>query len=564
GNKVGWVYWWSIAGSFLGSFGVGYLALPYLGLRGAFIFLISTSLGVGLTGWWLDRASGGPKASRLFRFVFPFVPFLASIWACAAFVNIPGNIYNYLMASNVTNVVEGITGVTYIKEGPGASYSGLYINSQAHGSLTPYKYNRDDLKAAIAVNLHPRPRNVLLIGLGNGRTLTAMERYREIKHIDVVEISRELVPALRNRTGLPWLHRALNSPKVNIILQDGRMFLNRTTKKYDLVLTAPIFAFNAYGGYLYSKQMLELIRNHLTESGVFVLLNDSLTPEMRFIQMKTFKSVFPFFILDNSNYLHGSSRPLSPDMKRIDESWTLNKDWLVAPGYTARSKKPYLLGEKGAFLGALRSDQNAFNDLAPFKINTDLEPRTEFWLFNYSRESERRPLPLSRRNLSYALPLDKTNLVRVESGWPVSWDQWRIDRWSDSASQAVVKADGLELHVAMPAPGNLKIHTGKRPLGRPPAPDDFQVSQAGTYYFVVNTQAKEPQGMELQVKKWDAKAKKWVLKGRKTVFLSPGQVEGYIRFTADGQPAHYCFSMGFYKADQWRISRASLYRQPPR
>ncbi len=379
GRQIGWVYLVSIFGSVAGTFLMGFVIMPVIGLHAAFLLLTVLGIGGGVVAWGLQR-----------RFVVrpPHQRALAAtaviaIASLAAITLLPSNLYRWVLNRNVTSVVEGITGAAYVEETRlpnGQIEAAIWLNDVRHGAFAPTIDSYDYIMMSAAVNLHRNPSRALVIGIGNGTMLAALAQHREMRQIDVAEISRELVPALLARPEFPLIHRVLTDPRVAISLTDGRMFLNRTTETYDIIATAPFFAWHNYAGYLYSVEMFQAIRSRLNPGGVFCTLNDHwYSPEMRMTQMRSFATVFPhFYTITDRQILCGSPDPLPLDAKRIAASWQLNQDWLRAPPGQDRR---YDLTTPGAFLTHLRADERAFPDLAAFPLNRDFEPRSEFWLF---------------------------------------------------------------------------------------------------------------------------------------------------------------------------------------
>ena len=56
-----------------------------------------------------------------------------------------------------------------------------------------------------------------------------------------------------------------------------------------------------------------------------------------------------------------------------------------------------------SFLKHLVADQRMFSDVSNFKLNTDFNPETEFWIFNYSSSANRiaKSYSKKRKNLNY-------------------------------------------------------------------------------------------------------------------------------------------------------------------
>lgn len=568
GKSIGSVYFVSIVGSFIGASGMGYLALPWLGLRGSLLLLIALSVIAGLAAWALSQTHERQATWRA-RLLTPSVEALCAGAALIIFLSLPANIHAWLSGRAITTLREGVTGIAYIHGDE--TYQAVNINGQNHGGLQPFMFQRDDLKIAIAVNLNPSPKTAVLIGLGNARTLAALEKYEEIERIDVVEISRELIPALLAQDDIPWVHEALQSPKVNLIYDDGRAFLNKTEQRYDIIASAPIFAYNAYGGYLYSREMLELVRSRLNPSGIFVLLNDSLVPTMRFIQMRTFASVFPHFILDSGNYLHGSPDPIAVDFARIERSYALNQHWLTTNGMgfvapNQRFGSLNMLAEKGAFLTHLRSDENAFDDLEGFPIATDLSPRTEFWLLQHDPRAADLAPPLNRRTLAYHMPTNAHGeLMRLAIPIPRP-GMWSINVIGGDRTRlrAEPKDDGslvVSIGGSVAQPINIKIHTGASHVLDPPGEADgalaAKLKDAGD--VVLGVRASGRGVLELQYRTWSEAERRWRIAATRRFTVAPHGDEYHLAIspTADSTGARLSFS--FESACEIQIDTAAMY-----
>ncbi|MFK7959748.1 MAG: fused MFS/spermidine synthase [Phycisphaerales bacterium] len=595
GASVGRVYVISIIGSFVGAFAGGHLLIPYLGLRIAIIVLVGLSTTIGLLAWWRatrmpattddaaaehaanEHAAASPRA-RLAATPGPIERWLPRVAAASAFAGIAWIVLlpvsqfraSIMAYGSVIDAEEGITGAAIVVGND--DYTAVQINGQTQGAIWPFRLSRDDAKASLAVNLHPDPERVMLVGLGNGRTLAAFERYAEIDRIDVVEISREL-PILLGRIGeidrAAWLKRALESPKTNIIPDDGRMFLNRTDERYDIIATAAIFSHNAYGGYLYSREFLEVVRDSLTEDGIFVMLNDALVPTMRFTLIQTFKEVFPHFVLDTGNYLYGSMRPLEFDRDRVTESWNQNRQWLAATDSEA-SQGRVNLAEFGATLNRVRSNEHAFADVTGFDINTDLRPWTEFWLMRFDPRANAMPSPQSRRSLAWSM-----SAVSTETLEPVRIGEMDLtpaalhrDRFGKPNFSVTDGANG-SIQVSVTDRTNLKLHTGVTRLTQPPGSRDGRtdpgpITLAANREYAVVVRGRGEGVLQVQVRRWNPEAKdgagNWDFAVQRRVGLSGGE-PAVVTFTGAGEAA-YRVVLGFTDPGDWMIDAVELLAVP--
>lgn len=107
--------------------------------------------------------------------------------------------------------------------------------------------------------------NVLMIGLGGGSTQRSFEHYYPDVTIQSVEIDPMV---LRVAKEYFQLHE---SERQKVQVEDGRMFLRRSSGRYDAVLL-DAYVQGRYGGsipqHLATKEFFELVREHLTANGV--------------------------------------------------------------------------------------------------------------------------------------------------------------------------------------------------------------------------------------------------------------------------------------------------------
>jgi spermidine synthase len=107
--------------------------------------------------------------------------------------------------------------------------------------------------------------NVLMIGLGGGSAQRSFEHWYPGLKIETVEIDPAVVQVAKD-----YFHfKPSDSQKVNV--EDGRMFLRRSTAKYDLIIL-DAYITGRYGSsipqHLATRECFELARDHLTTNGV--------------------------------------------------------------------------------------------------------------------------------------------------------------------------------------------------------------------------------------------------------------------------------------------------------
>jgi len=115
-----------------------------------------------------------------------------------------------------------------------------------------------------ALCLHPHPRNVLVIGGGDGGTVREILRHEEIRHVDLVEIDAQVIEV--SRKYFPAVASAFDDRRLITHVRDGTDFVrNADPEIYDLVIvdsTDPVgFAEGLFGEDFY-RACSKLLREH--------------------------------------------------------------------------------------------------------------------------------------------------------------------------------------------------------------------------------------------------------------------------------------------------------------
>ena len=122
------------------------------------------------------------------------------------------------------------------------------------------------LFAYLPVALHPAPRRALLISYGVGSTARALVDTRELEHVDVVDISREILESSTVVFPDPATN-PLRDPRVRAHVEDGRYFLQTTPARFDLITAEPPPPKMAGVANLYSREYFDLVRERLAPGG---------------------------------------------------------------------------------------------------------------------------------------------------------------------------------------------------------------------------------------------------------------------------------------------------------
>ncbi|KAF5100003.1 hypothetical protein D0Z03_000906 [Geotrichum reessii] len=146
----------------------------------------------------------------------------------------------------------------------------------------------------LALNSHPNPKRVLVIGGGDGGVLREIVKHDSIDEAVLVEIDECVIRVAKQY--LPDMARGFDHPKVTLHVDDGFKYLTNLTDKFDVIITdssdpeGPAAA-------LFGVPFYSLLSNSLTDDNGIVVtqcseniwLNLNLLKEFR----NTCRKVFP-------------------------------------------------------------------------------------------------------------------------------------------------------------------------------------------------------------------------------------------------------------------------------
>lgn len=119
----------------------------------------------------------------------------------------------------------------------------------------------------VPMAVNPSIRKVLVIGAGDGGTITRLLQYETIEHIDVVEIDESVVNVCR--LYFPYLANNFNHHKVSLHIEDGLKYVRRAENQYDLIIVDSTDPFGPGEG-LFTKEFYGNCYNALKEDGILV------------------------------------------------------------------------------------------------------------------------------------------------------------------------------------------------------------------------------------------------------------------------------------------------------
>jgi spermidine synthase len=143
---------------------------------------------------------------------------------------------------------------------------------------------------------HPEPKKLLILSGGAGGVINEALRHASIETIEYAELDPLLIDLFR-RFPTPLTESELNDRRVKIEHIDGRLLLQTTRSKYDLILVGISEPSDLQANRFFTKEFFTLARERLNEGGILVLgLPGSLTylnDELRNLNSSIFHTLEP-------------------------------------------------------------------------------------------------------------------------------------------------------------------------------------------------------------------------------------------------------------------------------
>ena len=271
----------STLGSFAGTVLIGYVLIPLLP-NSTTMLLTSAVLALLSAGYFLAFERNRKKQAAVLLVA------AASLGLALAGSRRTGMAHSHMVEVFRGNSNFGLLQVLETKDGTRRSYLNDYLtqntyDTQEKKSISVFTYALHGLARVYT----PEIRSVLCIGLGIGivPSLFAAEGVA----VDVVEINPAVIPV-----AVKYFN--LDAGRLNIIVNDGRAFLNRTTSRYDAVVL-DAFLGDSSPSHLLSREAFAAIKHILRPEGTLVInCFADFSPGRDYFGAsldKTLKSVFP-------------------------------------------------------------------------------------------------------------------------------------------------------------------------------------------------------------------------------------------------------------------------------
>jgi spermidine synthase len=201
------------------------------------------------------------------------------------------------MHAIVRTIVEAQTKFQHVEVMETASYGKcLVLDGRIQSSQVDEFVYHEALVHPGLLAVETPPESALVIGGGEGATLREILKYPSIKRAVMVDIDAEVVDLCRQH--LPEMHRgAFDDPRTIVLHEDARAYLERTTDRYDLIISDLVEPLEAGPAcLLYTREFYRMLHQRLTPTGTFTMQAGwTKVGDVAFFSVinKTLREVFP-------------------------------------------------------------------------------------------------------------------------------------------------------------------------------------------------------------------------------------------------------------------------------
>lgn len=336
-GQVGRLLTWNTVGAVGGVLFTGFLMMPGLGLRGAFVAM---ALALCTAAW----AMAFRAQSR--RLLFSAGGVAGAVALLAA---LTGGDWRHVLSSGVFRVREkeadpramafrkehyrllfyedAADATVTVEQGDGQAVSdqlSLRINGKvdasSHGDLaTQY------LLGHLPILARPESKDVFVLGLGSGVTAGALLAHP----VERIVIAENCAPVLRAaKLFEPWNRGVLTNALTSVHREDARTVLKLSPRLYDVIISEPSNPWMAGVGSVFSREFYELCASRLKPGGIMTQWFHVYEMNDRIVEMvlRTFREVFPCVEIWDPGVgdiiLLGSRQPWKGGLENFRKVWS--------------------------------------------------------------------------------------------------------------------------------------------------------------------------------------------------------------------------------------------------
>ena len=388
-NSTGLTLLFNTIGAACGPLLAGFVLLPRLGFQSSLVFCGAVYAGLALLtsrkeSWSLRRSSGIAMIGFSAAFVvilllFPYRRDESHFANARRLYESDGSV--------LSRKIEGVADTYQLLRRDlygHPYYYRLVTNSYSMSGTVPRTQRYMRMFAYLPLVLRPESEKALLICYGVGVTADAFTRDSRLKHLDVVDISKEVFDLADSYPGVGY-ENPLRDPRVTTLVQDGRFFLQASPESYDIITGEPPPLKVAGAVNLYTQQFFSLMKGRLKDGGIvsFWLPIYQISVDETKAILRAFYNVFPNASLwatsDMEWVMIGIKPPVrTPDRELARGLWTepgAGAD-LLRIGLETPEQVPSLFLMDAEEIERLTNGVEPLDDFYPKRL-TDAQPDME-------------------------------------------------------------------------------------------------------------------------------------------------------------------------------------------
>jgi len=327
GTSVGRVYGVNTIGCVLGSLLAAFVLLPWLGTQHAITAASFTNLLVGVACIVAGSRLPARTAGAVSGGSFGVAVVVAALIPDNAFLGVYSHVYP-APANDLLYLKENVNGTTAVfQDADRKSQKFLLIDGRGEVSTDYFSMRAFRFLGLLPAFHVTEPKRALIVTFGSGIAAGSIVGLPGLQRADCVEICDDAFHAASFFAAEN--HDVLQSPKIRLIVNDGRNYVLTTDERYDIISADATHPTSSDSWILYTSEFYGLCKNRLTDGGVmsqWIPLHGILERDFKTI-LKTFHSAFPFVAVYYSGghktmghtVLLGSNRPLSIDFAAAEK-----------------------------------------------------------------------------------------------------------------------------------------------------------------------------------------------------------------------------------------------------
>jgi len=331
--------------------------------------------------------------------------------------NVRAELKKYLNDKQFLYYKEGIHGTVSVIswESEGLTKKSLMTNGKVDASSYG-DMSTQILLGELPMFLHQAPEEVMVIGLGSGITAGSVLQNPAVKHLDILEISPEVVEA--SEFFREDNYDVLNNPRTNLIVADARNYLLASGKKYDVIISEPSHSWVTGVSNLFTREFLQQAHDRLEDDGVLVQWYHIYGIDRHSLKalLKSVSDAFSHYTLW---YLHGGDIIITASNQPLRLDYQKQSAFFDNPGIRSDLERIGIRSVEQLMNNILMSSDQTQRLMVGQAANTDDHPIVEFnaprYMYTFTTDDNIRMLFDELSEGEYHVPF--VNLVNKNPGW---------------------------------------------------------------------------------------------------------------------------------------------------